>query len=170
MENDVVQSFREDLARLKESVGCWGVVAGSGAGSMVSLKFGGKTEKIIPSRNSTLSEDLRKYEAEYSLFLQHCDWRLQRSSEVLASSASSNHEGGPMLAALHQIVGQRVMEVEVDFPSFDLKMEFENGVRLIVFCFGNSTDDWDNYIFSTHSSHYSSTFDRGFVKEAREPV
>lgn len=163
----MVDSFREELLKIQSEV-CWGVTAGKGTGSMVSLCFGEKIRRKKPVDNPHLSEDVRNFDAEYCLYLQECGWRLQTCKQVIASSASPNDNDGPMLAGLRSIVGERVLTAEVEDVSCDLKLEFSNGVNLRVFCFGRSGEEWDNYTFYTPAFWYSSTSNGHLDSGARE--
>lgn len=125
---------------------------------MVTINFGVKITREKPLRNPLLPEDVRKHEAEYCLYLENCGWRLETGDQVIGSSVSSNLKGGEMLIALDRILGTKVVRAEVDTPSFDLRLEFSNGLRLLVFCFGASNENLDNYTFFTRSAYYVSRF------------
>lgn len=158
MSQSLINAFLKDLSILNDGLICWGFAAGSGTGSMVTLHFGEKIVRESPLKNKYLSEDMRNYEGEQCLYLEDCDWRIQTSTSVLASSLSSNEEGGEMLVALNQLVGKRVTAAQLELPSFDLRLEFENDLRLVVFCFGKSLEDLDNYTFYSKEHSYTSKF------------
>ncbi|WAC20021.1 hypothetical protein OVA24_01340 [Luteolibacter sp. SL250] len=161
--------LQEALLSLKDGAGCWAFIAGSGTGSMVTLDFGGKVARLRPLKNRHVSEDARNYKGEYCLFLQHCAWRIESADEVICSSSSSNHHGGPMLRGLQRLIGQRVSEATVHAPSFDLVLQFGNGLRLSIFCVVG-IDDWDNYTFHTGSHIYASTYNGHLEESLRDTV
>jgi hypothetical protein len=82
---------------LKKLVGnpCWGIVAGLGTGSHISLAFGQKHPRRRVLTNPHLTEDQQRSEGEYILYVT-CAWRLQLPDKVICSSTSSNAEGGPL--------------------------------------------------------------------------
>jgi hypothetical protein len=163
----LANGLQDELSHLKVGRGCWGVIAGSGTGSMVTLDFGEKVKRARPLHNPTLSDEARNYEGEYGLYLQDCDWRLQTRQKVLASSASSNEAGGVMLTGLGQIVGQRVREVTFDPPSFDLAIDFANEIQLLVFCFGKSVEEFDHYSFFSPALVYTASSGGELVRASR---
>lgn len=125
---------------------CWAVVAGEGTGSHVELCFGGKTARLKPLTNPFLSDAAKKYDSEYSLFIEECAWRIESEKDVICGSMSENSNDGLMVNGLENILNQKVSVVVVSNPALDLKIEFGNGSRLTIFCntFG---DDEDNYTF-----------------------
>ena len=170
MDHEIVNCFCADLLRFSGKSICWGIAAGTGTGSMATLYFGGKRPRARPLKNLRLSEEVRKYEGEYCLYLEDCDWRIQTRDEVIASSVSSNKEGGAMLLALESLVGESVVNAKVDKVSFDLRIRFGNGAELMVFCFGKSDEELDNYTFYLEECHYVSRFDGCLEKGKAEGV
>lgn len=124
---------------------CWGVIAGSGTGSVISLAFGLKTPRHIPLPNPHLTDELRHHEGEFSLFVL-CAWRLQSSEQVICSSTSSNAANGTMRKGLRRLVGDTVSTVALGYPAFDLTVCFASGLSLLVFCdISRDEDEMDNY-------------------------
>lgn len=167
-ENKIADFFYKEFSKLADNLVCWGFAAGRGTGSMVTLYFGGKRLRNRPIHNLSLSEDVRKYQGEYCLFLKDCEWRIQTSDEVIASSVSSNEKGGAMLSALDRLVGEYVVSAEVNRPCFDLRIGFGNGINLIVFCLGGSDEELDNYTFFSGHGYYVSKFNGLFEKRERK--
>ena len=170
MKIQLINVLRDDLIRLKEGKGCWSVAAGSGTGSMATLNFGERIKRCRPIKNPMISVDSQNFEGEYCLYLENCDWRLQTSAKVIASSASSNHEGGVMVTAFNQIVGRKVIDIALDITSFDIIIEFENGIRLTTFCLGASDEELDNYTFFTPRAIYTAKFSGVLVRDFRRNV
>ena len=123
----------------------WAVVAGSGTGSVINLLFGEAIRRSTPISNPTLPAKVRDHDASHSLFIR-CVWRLDGESEVITGAWDDNQAGGPMLAGLTPLVGDRVKSVWLGRPAFDLDVLFESGKTLRVFCDQiNSEDDNPNY-------------------------
>ena len=150
-----------------EGLECWACTAGRGTGSMVSIKFGDKIKRRTPIANPHISEEARKFEGEYCLFIEGCAWRIENEEKVLGCSESSNEPDGAMIRALSQLKNKKVVSVSLQYPSFDFSLLFEQGVRLHVFCFSNTTDELDNYILFTRDSAWTVT-DRGECTKASQ--
>ena len=127
-----------DFERLVKSLigkQCWGVIAGSGSGSMVNLSIGKKVKRVKASKNPNLSFDEANYKGEYSLFVQNCAWRLwSTDGQVVCSSKSDNTLGGEMLNGLKHIRGLKIVGLKIHEHSFDLEVFFENNLILSLFC------------------------------------
>ncbi|MFT3771557.1 MAG: hypothetical protein QM820_39585 [Minicystis sp.] len=152
-----VATAEQLAASLQELVGkrCWGVVAGEGTGSVVSLKFGGQTRRKKPLPNPSLSPAVREYEAEYSMLVQ-CVWRLDAPDRIVCGAWDSNEAGGAMLTGLGEIVNHDVRLVTIAAPSADLEMVFDNGLKLKVFCDRINVDEAeDNYCFYTPAAVFT---------------
>lgn len=149
-----VSDFRGQLAKLRHKP-CWNVVAGPGTGSHVALDFGRRVPRRRPLRNPCLSTDQQMYQGEYSLLVT-CAWRLQGRKRVICSSTSSNHEAGPMQTALKRLIGTRVHGISLHGPALDMKISFDGGLALLVFCDqANEKEAEDNYSFFSPSAVYT---------------
>lgn len=138
--------FGDELRRL-EGLECWGVVAGEGAGSHVTLHFGQKRERERALESAALFEVVRRFEGEFVLFVQNCAWRLD-ADEMICSSKSPGHSEGPMARGLRLLTGQRVIAAATTPPVHDLVVEFSDGNRLRLFCdCFDLEQDGDNYSF-----------------------
>jgi hypothetical protein len=140
-------NFEASQDHLNQLVGmvAWGVVAGAGTGSMVSLQFGEKYLRAKPVKNPTLDPIIREYEGKWSLFIRDAAWRLDSEEKVLCSSRSNNQAGAEMLQGLHQITNALVSDVRLSKPGGDLLLTFSNGLELTVFCDCMNEDEGDNY-------------------------
>lgn len=145
--------FLEELHHLN-GLECWGVVAGEGTGSRITLDFGKNIPRARPLKNPKLSEMQRQHKGEFGLFVQNCAWRLG-SETVICSSKSPNSSDGPMVRGLQSVVGQHVVNVAVTSPGYDLVVHFSGGARLHLFCDClDQTRDGNNYSFHTLSRSF----------------
>ncbi len=137
------------LAEVRKLVGtpCWGIVAGAGTGSVVSLDFGKKIAREQPLRNTRVSEAVRHNKGEFHLFVEDCAWRVETDTAVLCGSASDNSNDGEMVTGLRRLEGQIVREVVVSEPALDLTVVFGDGLKLLLFCETLQEDDADNFVF-----------------------
>lgn len=134
---------------------CWGVVAGSGTGSIVDIQLGGRVRLHKRLRNSKLTDEQREFEPEFSIFIE-CVWRLDSESTIICGAWDDNREGGEMIVGLRQIVGSVISSVQLSIPAFDVLVGFSNGLTLKVFCDRiNLTDADDNYSLFTPSMCYT---------------
>ena len=141
------QSHPELVAAVQALVGklCWGIVAGSGTGSVVDFLIGAMIPLATPLTNPHLSPEVRNNDSELGVFVK-CAWRLDGPNAVVAGCWDSNEAGGPMLSGLSQIEGQVITRAVVVSVGLDLELGFAGGHSLRVFCDQtNSVDDDDNY-------------------------
>ena len=148
-ERKLTTSYIAEIEKL-EQLKCWSVIAGEGTGSHIELYFGKKILRKHPLKNPYLSKEVRKFDSEFSLFAEECSWRLESDREVICGSMSENDNDGVMLSGLMRLLNQKVHDVLVLTPSLDLKIEFNNNLRLVLFC--NTGSDDDNYSFSSLSN------------------
>lgn len=142
-----------DMKRL-EGLECWSLIAGAGTGSRVNISIGEKVLRERPLNGPYLSDVQNKYIGEFSIFLTECSWRVQSTSQVLCGADSPNVNAGKMLEGLNALVSQRVTKIHLDEISMDLKMEFEGGLSLFVFCNTLEVEDGSNYYFSGPNFSY----------------
>jgi hypothetical protein len=142
-----------DFESLRSLVGklvanpCWGVSAGGCTGSMFILSLGPKTRRRTPVRNPNLPELQRLYEAELRVYVECAAWRLEDKRGVITSSSDDSSPDGPMVSGLSQLVGRSVAAARVIPPCMDCDIEFENGLRLLIFC-DQVQEDLPNYTVS----------------------
>ncbi len=151
-------SFIEFNHALQRLVGelCWSVVAGELTGSMASLDFGKRVPRPQPLRNRHLTRAQWQFEGEFDLFVEGCAWRLQSERNVLCSSMSDNANDGPMVRGLEELTDRRVETVALDFPGYDLRLGFEDGLELLLFCDqADPEGEADNYSFFTPQMAWS---------------
>jgi len=133
---------------------CWAVVAGAGTGSVILLHIGEKLprDRIIP--NPHLSEDARRFDAEFNLYVRAV-WRLDSRKGVICGAWDDNRAGGPMLKGLSRLSGNIVEGFDLEEVGMDLVLKFSNNLKLKIFCDQlNETDQGDNYTLGTQGGHY----------------
>lgn len=107
---------------------CW-YVNGGATGNAFSLALGGKVLRDRPLWPDKLDDEFSTHEGQGSLYVW-CSWRLDGSSEAIASS---DQEPDVFLPSLKSLVGKRVSCVDVKHGACDLSIQFEE-VVLHVFC------------------------------------
>ena len=112
---------------------CWGVVGGEGTGSIISLSMGNKLPRKTPLNNPYLSEAVRDNESQFG-FMIYCPWRIESNATIIAGSRMPNHNDGPMVSGLSDICNVRVVGIECVKPAYDLRVHFDNGMRLVLHC------------------------------------
>lgn len=111
----------------------------------ISSLVGGTCEgfEISGEERSPVHLSIRPPAAEAVDLVIGCSWRLDSPSEVLCGIGSSREEMGE---GLQKIVGQAIRAIDVS-PGLDLRVHFENGLKLSVFCdHVNEVSLWDNYL------------------------
>lgn len=111
---------------------CWGVITGQGTGSYVSLMLGMKIQRSRPVANKFLSDDVRRYDAEFSLFIQLAPWELLRGDTLLCNSDSSNLPGDQMLDGLKALIGEKIMEADLN-EGFGLVIRCSSALQLKIY-------------------------------------
>src|SRR5437660_12163462 len=112
---------------------CWGVAAGAGTGSHLSIHLGRKKPRARLLSNETLGADLQQFEGEIMLYVE-CAWELRRKSRMLCNSRDDNRRGGRMLRGLKQMLGQVVRDVNVGIATLDLTLSLEGQMLFQVKC------------------------------------
>jgi hypothetical protein len=166
MGSKIDQFFKKSLDELANKK-CWGVVAGKGTGSKISLHFGNKVPLSVPSRNKNLSKNLQDYDGEFILFIE-CVWRIESDTEILLGCWEDIYRDPLQTDDLRGLVGETVESIDVFPPAWDLSIHFTNSKTLRVFCDQTSIEeDADNYslfmpelIFSVGSRGKLSTEER----------
>ena len=134
---------------------CWGIVAGKGAGSVVSLKLGCKSAKKKPAKNQRLTEDERNYDPAFSL-LVFSAWRLSNSAGVICGWRDCNDKDSVLIRGLENLRHACVIEVQLNPISYDLTLCFEGGLIFEIFCdITGAHDADDNYYFFTPTEVYT---------------
>ena len=124
---------------------CWGIIAGNGTGSFITLNIGDKIPLKTPLDNPTLDENARNYEGEYGLYIE-CVWRLDSDNEIICGAWDDNSKGGEMLKGLKLLTGTQITQINLFEPAWDFTIEFSNHCKLKVFCDQvNEKDATDNY-------------------------
>ena len=134
---------------------CWGIVAGKGAGSVVSLKLGCKSAKKKPAKNQRLTVDERNYDPALSVLIFSA-WRLSNGEGVICGWRDCNKKNTTMSSGLETLRHARVTEVQLNPVSYDLTLCFEGGLIFEIFCDITAAHDADdNYYFFTPKEVYS---------------
>jgi hypothetical protein len=124
---------------------CWGVAAGSGTGSQVSLHFGRKLRRARELNNPTLAPDLRLYQGEVILFIE-CKWSLESQRKRLFDSEKHQGLDARMVEELQRLVGAVVDQISLSLPPRTLSVQFNNGIHLNVEAVKQQGEDLhDNY-------------------------
>lgn len=108
----------------------WGIIAGWGTGSNVSMHFGQKLRLSKPIQNLHLSEDCRMFSGEYGLFLQGVAWRVLHAGVVICDFNSDNRTGCEMQEGMGRLKDKFVVSVLVDPADWAFKIEFEKDLVL----------------------------------------
>lgn len=136
---------------------CWSIIGGAGTGSVISLRFGEKVRMERPLRNPGLSMEERIFDGERSLIV-YCDWRLQTGNTILSTSQSITDGGDLATSALDDVKNQLVSEIGFTSDVPDLRIRFESGITLSVFCDVNVGDLEDsNYVMFNPSTSVAVT-------------
>lgn len=147
MEDSKQILLQQFFDQLRQKV-CWSTIAGRGTGSHVSFRFGRKLLMEKPLKNPNLSEDERKYEGEFWIFIQLAAWRLEENGVVICGSTSPNGKGEAMLTGLKKLVGEQIDSYLLSQPVNDLSLYFTNQKVLHLFC--SEMHKWDNYSVGGH--------------------
>lgn len=143
--------LRNVVSKLRDKK-CWSIVAGSGTGSIITMNFGEKVPLKRWLGNETLDPETRRFEGEYALYIE-CAWRIRSSEGVICSWTSDNSPGGEMLFGLGRLEGTTVTAVDLRDGSYDLRLEFNDGLILDVFCDQLDPEEGiDNYSFFTREA------------------
>lgn len=147
-ERSLGRQLADAMSRLEKKP-CIFYYVGPETGSFADLHFGQKVPRKTPLPHPDMSDEMRRFEGQLSLFLG-CAWRLETPDEILAGCWDDPGPDGQMRFGLDQLIGQMVRRVRVVPPSYDLAIEFENGRLLRVFCDQtNDEEGTDNYAFFT---------------------
>lgn len=117
------------ISKLLAGLRCWHVSGGGAAGASFRLVLGDQIPREQPVRNPAHPESFRMNRGAAEL-LVWCSWRLERFTDVLASS-DQERLGVSMLMRL---VGTEITNLECVAPAWDLRIDFSDGHRIVVFC------------------------------------
>ncbi|MDR4509009.1 MAG: hypothetical protein MRJ65_12380 [Candidatus Brocadiaceae bacterium] len=145
--------FKNEIGKLIGK-NCWGVVAGQGNGSMVTLHIGEKVKRSQPLRNEKLSQDLRVFQGEFCVFIKGCSWRFEHTKCI---KCSWRQEENVLVQALKPFnEGLRILKITAKDVFLDLAIEFENQYSLFLFCDQMPIDQGiDNYSIRTPSGWFT---------------
>jgi len=99
--------------------------------------------KLLP-----VPEKVRKYQRVGSVWIivRNCGVRVQHGSQVLVNSEDSTSK---ILAVLPTMIGNRLVEVTVDYPGGDTRFVFEDGRT--VTCFPANSQEGVNWVINTEA-------------------
>lgn len=145
---------------------CWGLVAGVGNGSMMTIHLGDKIKRDPPLQNQHLPEDLRRFQGEFCVFVQGCAWRLRAKDKLVCSWGDTPIRIGQKTRSL---VRKSVTAVETFEPSFDLKLTFGSDHLLELFCDQSSAGDaLENYSLRLPTGWFTIGPDSALSRESTE--
>ena len=116
---------------------CWGVLAGGCTGTAFTMKYGDKVQRDKPLTNEMLSMECRKYNSEFSLYVESARWKLVRehegSLETITNSNDDHSPEGPMVKGLESLVGIDITSANFNPNNKLLRLFFESeDVHLVV--------------------------------------
>ena len=109
---------------------CWYVSCGGSAGTTFQLALGERVRRSAIINNTAHSEEFRAFEGEANL-LVWCSWRLDGSEGPLSSSDDTMDH---VVQALSMLADRVIDCVAIDMPGWDLRLEFNGGLVIKVFC------------------------------------
>lgn len=120
------------FAEVKRLVGkvCWYVSTGGAASTTFELAMGERIPREFAVPNVAHSGEFRKFDGEFGLFVW-CAWRLDGTDGPLTSWDDVDENASRLLDTL---AGQKITNVKVEPPSWDLTIAFDRGYKLKVFC------------------------------------
>lgn len=132
----------------------WMVIGGGRVqGTVVELGFGGRIPRSPSIPNPKLPEEYRDFNAEFGLMI-YCAWRVESGDEILAGCYETTEEGACDVSPVESLIGRTVVHAKVSQPGFDLKIEFNDGRRIALFC-DQTEEDEANYSFFVDDLVYS---------------
>lgn len=110
---------------------CWYCSVGSGLGGL-TLKLGKRIEVEWTRSKGAVSE--------YMLWVQASAWRVESEGRVLSTDSDPQEEA----SWTNLLLGKKIVSVRALAPAWDLIVEFEEHLRLRVFCNPPDTGDMDD--------------------------
>ena len=92
------------------------------------------------------------FDSDQSLGVGCACWRLDSSYRVITGSSDDSAVNGPMESGLQTLVDRKVVSAAAEHPAWDLRIEFEGGLTLRVFC-EDIDEDGENYIIRHRDVH-----------------
>jgi hypothetical protein len=128
MKNEVQEISDEIKSNLLKN--CWYVSTGGSAGTTFKLILGGKVLRNELLKNPAHSYEYQRFEGEVSL-LVWCSWRLEKDGNVITGRDDETEKATRILG---ELADRQIIEVQVDYPGWDLHLLFSGGYRLNIFC------------------------------------
>ena len=151
---DPSKVLRDHLAKL---VGqrCWTVIGGRGNGSRVTIDFGQMISK--PPR----------YEREFLIFILGCSWRFEHSDKTVCTWRDSEKK---IALRMRDCEGLRILKINITGPSNDLRVEFDKGYSLFLFCDqSEDADPMENYSIRFHQEWFTVGPGKTIERETQRP-
>ena len=110
---------------------CWDFTPG--IGSVLSLGFGRKIWRPKPLKAKHPEGAYGRYEPEFCLMLYYCAWRFRHGNAVIGgwTDMDCKHSTAQME---RRVLGGKVESVAIAPMTHDLRVAFDQGVTLDVFC------------------------------------
>jgi hypothetical protein len=143
-------SFKKELAML-EGLKCWGVIAGTGSGSMVTIELGGRVRRGASVKNENISDELRNYCGEFCVFVEGCAWRVEDNATIVCGW---NDDEATIREKMDCLVGCKLTKAELSGWALDLTLSFDERYFLRLFC-DRTAGTLDNYSIRFPSGWYS---------------
>ncbi len=109
---------------------CWHVSVGGCTLPSFSLAIGDKIKRKKALKNTAQPAKFRAYTPEISIFIW-CAWRLDSSNLVIATN---DGDESAITRELKRIRDKSIVSIDVNPPAADLVIQFQNDLRLMVFC------------------------------------
>jgi hypothetical protein len=138
-----------DLESSFSGIRCWDADYDRQAG--VLLQFGEKVRKRKPTLNPHLSEERQHFHGTHRILIL-CHWRLIDSSGMQVDDDRSG-------SAVRMIEGKDIQKLRIDRKTNQLKIDFVNGLRLLVHDKEDSSDD-NNYSITVEDVSWIFSSDR----------
>lgn len=155
-------------AALEQLIGVAPYDCRGGHGSIVTIEFGTPIPRQTPIHNPHLSEAQQTTVGSYQLFVE-CAWRLDSEDAVLAGGYDDEVGRTIAVAGLAPLLGRPVVAVTLRRPALDLRIAFDGGLVLWLFCDHTDPSQDSNYSYGTPELLYA-VGARGTLEiSAREP-
>jgi hypothetical protein len=133
--------------KLAEGHRCWHVSVGGCTLPTFQLILGAPIKRSILLNNPEQPEMFQSHTGKYQ-FLIWCSWRLEQNDQIIVSS---DGHGADIVTGVHRLMEKDLLETCITGPAWDLKLQFSDGYKVVVFCDHTDTDpsfdgNWDALI------------------------
>jgi hypothetical protein len=103
-------------------------------------------ETLLRNENRTTQE--RQFDGEYSIFMEQASWRVDDGRQILYGAWGHFSDSGEEMLR-HDLTGALIRRAQVRGPGMDVRLEFDNGLYLDIFCDAVDSEQLGNYtVFS----------------------